>query len=169
MLAVVLLVTAAFPMPVAATATAGSPNSKLTITNKALGPVTLFLKGPKSYTILLPLGKTIKEIQKGDYTFEYEACGVTKKGKLNAKGANAKLNILPCKTATITIANYGNGNMNLSLSGPQNYNFNVGSHSVVKQTILEGTYKWKINAACGSKSGTSLLKGKKNLFWARCS
>jgi hypothetical protein len=169
LLALVLLVAAAFPMPVVASTSAGSPNAKLTITNKALGPVTVILKGPKSYTILAPVGKTIKEIVKGDYTYEYKACGVTKTGKLPAKGAQAKLNILPCKTATVTIANFGKGTMTLTLSGPQNYSFSAGPGVIRKETVLEGTYKWTISATCGTKSGTSLIKGKKHIFWARCS
>jgi hypothetical protein len=166
---IALFVSAAFPLPAAAGTAAGVPNSKLTITNKSAGPLTVILKGPKSYTIYAAVGKTTQEIMKGDYVYEYKACGVTKTGKLPAKGAQAKLNILACKTASITIANYGNGNMSVSLSGTQNYSFNVGEHTTVKQTILEGEYRWKISASCGSKSGTLYLKGKKNVFWARCS
>jgi hypothetical protein len=168
MLTAVLLVSAAFPMPVAASTTAASPNSKLTITNKALGPVMVMLKGPKSYTINAAVGKTAQDILKGDYTYEYKACGVTKTGKLSAKGVQSKLNILACKTASVTVFNFGVGNLSLTLSGPQNYSFSVGPESFTRRTVLEGTYKWRLTAICSSDSGTTLIKGKKNIFWADC-
>jgi hypothetical protein len=167
-LAAVLLFTAAFPIPAAASVSATSTNSKLTITNKSLGQTYVYLTGPKGYTINAPIGKTVQEIQKGDYTYKYKACGVEKTGKLNAKAAQAKLIIPACKVAVVYLFNFGSGTASLSLSGPANYNITAGPDSLTKLTVLEGSYRYSLSGSCVNKSGTALLKGKKNLFWVDC-
>ena len=65
----------AFAKTDAQNVTAATANSFLTVANKSIGPVTVTLTGPGSYTILAPVGTTTKEILKGTYKYSYKACG----------------------------------------------------------------------------------------------
>jgi hypothetical protein len=126
----------------------------------------VLLKGPQSFTINAPVGTTTLDVPKGEYWFEYKACGVAEKGKLPAKGPRTKLIIPACRLARVVLRNWQSGNAVLTLSGPQNYTFTVGPESEVAGTVLEGTYKWKLSGSCGSKSGTRVMKySKRSRYW----
>lgn len=139
---------------------------KLTITNKSLGQVTVTLNGPKQYIILAKVGKTIQEIEKGQYVATFKACGINQTQKVNAT-ANAQLQIKQCKTTILTVANYTNLYLTMTMVGPDTYSFSVPPHQKEVRKILSGTYR--ITATCNGRLFTPTWKitSKKYFIWCR--
>jgi hypothetical protein len=157
----------AFAKTDAQAVTAATANSILTVANKSIGPVTVTLTGPSSYTIFAPVGTTTKEIPKGTYKYSYKACGTNYSGTLKATGAKAKISIAKCKTANLVIMNFTNSTYTLTLSGPASYYYNVPAHSSVRAVILRGVYQH--TGVCGGKSysGPWAIKGARFYIWCR--
>jgi hypothetical protein len=163
----IFLVAASYPAQAAATDSASAPAAastvKMTIDNKSIAAVTLTLKGSQNYTIIAPIGKSIHEVAKGKYTFEYKACGQQVfKGKITIS-APVKFKIAKCQMARIYIQNYTSGSMTLTLRGPANYSFTVPAKTQQRVDVLAGEYRWTITACGKSNSGTIKLKGKRNV------
>ena len=96
----------AFAKSDAQNGTAATSNSILTISNKSIGPVTVTLTGPSTYTIVAPIGVATQEIIKGTYKISYKACGLSFSGILKATGAKSKSPIGACKTSNLIILNF---------------------------------------------------------------
>jgi hypothetical protein len=171
LLVLVIAFTALVPAPLhlgATSAVAGTTVSKLTIDNKTPKVLTITLKGPKTYTIYALPGKTEKEIVAGKYTFQYEACGLKKAGKLSAIGAKSKLKIEACPTARLILINKGNSPLSFYLDGPERYNWSVPAMSTLRVNVLRGTYKWSASWCGGKESdkgSVTLKKGYYFMFW----
>ena len=159
-----LLASVVIPYPVAA---ASNGPSKLTVDNKTGKVIYIKLTGPANVNITSLPGQTQKDLARGKYTYTYEACGKTVKGVLKVNGPKVKLKIAACPTSKIVILNKGQTMLNLHLSGPENYSFTVAPNSVLKVTVLRGTYKYTAYWCGGSKSSeiSAVKKSYRWLFW----
>jgi hypothetical protein len=142
---------------------------KLSVKNSAGTSVTLTLTGPKNYTFTVPNGKSNFEVEQGNYTYSYSACGAEQSGKVNVKksGANLKITCPKAKSggkaAKVTVDNRTGGWITLKLYGPQEYNFNLAP-GTTKIEVAKGKYTYTVWGCGGaSLSGTKKLNG--SLIW----
>ena len=145
---------------------------KLTINNKTGQQFTLTLRGPKTYYLTVPTGKSNFEVEQGKYTYSYTACGGPQTGNVNVKkgGANLKLE---CKKASaknstlikVTINNKTGGYIYITLTGPHTYNFTVAPGKS-KIEVEKGKYNFTVRGCGGaSSSGTRNFKGSFVWTW----
>ena len=149
-----------------------SGESKVTFKNNSGASFYLTLTGPKTYSFYLSTGTTKMTILSGKYKYSYQACGQTKTGNFNAKGA-ANLVIAKCKEeksgggANITIKNNTGGSLYIYLTGPKSYTFYF-STGTSKIEIAAGKYSYTAYGCGGATiSGTKNFKGKNDTwtFW----
>lgn len=165
-LLVVSMVAAISPVPAFASG-AAAVTPQIIINNKTTVAITVTLTGTQPYTIYALPGTTTQQVTAGMYKYSYKACGLTKKGTLNAKGRVAKLTIAACPSVTINIKNYGGTNLTINLNGPASFNFTVSPHSTYRIKIPKGTYDWTAYWCGGSKSGTHNFTNS-GVWWFTC-
>jgi hypothetical protein len=145
---------------------AASATVRLTFNNKTGAVLAkLVLRGPRTYTYYnVPQGKSIYQIDKGTYTFEYTACGAKKVKKVNIQ-SNNKFTTVTCQVAKVSVQNNTGGTMYMSLAGPAPYRF-VLPPGTTRITVLKGTYNYTVTGACGGTStGKVTLKGRGRWTW----
>ena len=145
------------PYNVAATNNLG----KLTINNKIGGRIYLSFKGPKNYNFFVEPGKTIKEMEQGEYTYSFFADGDTVEGTVKLKRtATLALKLIRAK---LTINNKIGGNIHLNLDGPRNYSLWVLPGKTIYE-LVPGIYDYSYYAEGGYEKGSFDLKKKGGLF-----
>jgi len=138
---------------------------RLTVNNQTGAVMTrLVLSGTKAYTFYnVPQGKSNFQVIKGNYKFEYQACGAKKTKKVNIQ-SNTKFTTVKCAVAKIQMVNQTGSNMYLTLTGPSTYRFTLPP-GTTPITVLKGSYKYTMATRCGSDSGTISAKGKVRWTW----
>ena len=133
------------------------------VDNKTGASVRITLTGERTYNFTAVPGKSTKTIDDGKYTFSYQACGKTVKGKLKVKGATAKLKINACPVATIKFNNTTGASMSITLRGPNTYRFSVVP-GISTQKVWKGTYQYTAYG-CGGQASTGSVKLNRNMVW----
>lgn len=145
---------------------------KLTVNNKTGQNFTLTLRGPKTYYLTVPSGKSNFEVEQGKYTYSYTACGGPQTGSVSVKKSGSSLK-LECPKAKdknknivkVTVNNKTGGYIYITLTGPKTYNFTLGPGKG-KIEVEKGKYNFTVRGCGGaSSSGTRNFKGSFVWTW----
>jgi hypothetical protein len=148
------------------TSVQASTTIRLAFNNKSGAVLAmLVLRGPRTYTFYnVPQGKSNYQIDKGNYTFEYTACGAKKVKNVNIQ-SNSKFTTVTCQVSKISVQNNTSGTMYLNLTGPATYRF-VLPPGTTRIAALKGSYTYTMTGSCGgTSSGKITLKGRMRWTW----
>ena len=151
----ILLVVSLLPLLDSFTAAATSNLGKLTINNKIGGRIYISFKGPRNYNFWVEPGKTIKEMEQGEYTYSFFADGDTVEGTVKLKRTSTLA--LKLIRGKLTINNKIGGNIYLLLDGSRDYSIWVSPGKSVHE-LVPGTYKYSYYAEGAYEKGTFNLK-----------
>jgi hypothetical protein len=139
----------------------------LTVRNLTQENVELRLSGPDKVTITLKQVITKIELEPGNYTYRYKACG----GRLYTGtihvGFGSQFKLIKCEKglyATLVISNLTGRSFELLLHGPKTYRITIipGEY---KYTVQAGRYEYKTIVCGESKKGEKGFKSKTNADW----
>jgi hypothetical protein len=139
----ILFVVSLLPLLESFTAAATSNLGKLTINNKISGRIYISFKGPRNYSFWVDPGKTIKEMEQGEYTYSFFADFDTVEGIVNLK-RTATL-VLKLNRGKLTINNKIGGNIYLNLDGSRDYSFWVPPGKTIYELVPDA-YKFSYYA-----------------------
>ncbi len=143
------------------TAAAGVP--KLTITNSTGAAFWMTVTGAKSYTFQVVPGKNVFEVEQGEYTLSYFACGAQQSQTVNVKKGGKSLKIVCVipkagKTPQLTIDNK-TGPIYVTLTGVKSYSFSAPTGKT-QFAVEPGTYQISYYA-CGVLNEITFVVKKK--------
>jgi len=157
----IMFVISSLPLLDSFTAAASSNLGKLTINNKIEARIYISFKGPRNYSFFVDPGKTIKEMEQGEYTYSFFADGDTVEGIVKLKRtATLGLKLVRGK---LTINNKIGGNIYLNLDGSRDYSFLVPPGKSVYE-LVPGDYKYSYYAEGAYEKGMFNLKKSGSLF-----
>lgn len=144
--------------------TAAADVPKLTITNSTGTAFWMTVTGAKSYTFQVVPGKNVFEVEQGEYTLSYFACGAQQSQTVNVKKSGKSLKIVCVipkagKTPNLTVDNKSGGAVLITLTGSKYYSFTAptGKNAF---PIEAGTYTISYRA-CGALVTTTFTTNKK--------
>lgn len=88
------------------------------IQNKTSGNVAISFSGASNYYFYLGTGKSSVQVNTGQYSYSYLACGETKTGKVNVKANGASIVLLKCSKVTSNSSASSNSTGNCHPSYP---------------------------------------------------
>ena len=181
-----ILLALVFAAVAPATSTLAAPaQAVLKVTNHSGTTLKLWLTGPVSYTISVPVGKTkTYDVNRGKYKFTASACGITATGALDMS-INRNLVMPPCggrvttsdvhtvdlgkylKVVKVEVVNKSTGVATVVFRGPAVYMLTLKKNADKFYTMAKGDYKVTVYA-CGETTKHNFTADNKKKFVITC-